>query len=132
MAIIILSHEVEDYSKWKALYEGDADRRNSVGLKEIAVGTETTNPQKVYIILEGESSAIDQMMQDPELAAKMMASKELRKIEFQGTITATAVFDEEVEALKEAGVDYIYSYFEGIGASFAANSIGLVNPATEK
>ena len=63
----------------------------------------------------------------PELAAKLMAAKELRKIGFQGTISATAVFDEEIGSLERAGVNYIYSYFDGIGASFASNSMDVLN-----
>lgn len=59
----------------------------------------------------------------PEVAAKVMAIKELRDIGFTGTITATAVFDEEIDALKTAGADYIYNYYDGIGASFAFNSM---------
>ena len=59
----------------------------------------------------------------PELAAKVMATKELRNIGFTGTITATVVFDEEVDALEKAGADYIYNYYDGIGASFAFNSM---------
>ena len=62
----------------------------------------------------------------PEAAAKVMASKELRNIGFTGKISATVVFDEEFDALKEAGVDYIYNYYDGIGAGFAANSMDVV------
>ena len=68
----------------------------------------------------------------PELTAKIMATKELRKIGFEGTITATAVFDEEVEPLEQAGVDYVYSYYDGIGSSFSVNSIKIINPVSEK
>ena len=59
----------------------------------------------------------------PEAAAKVLAIKELRNIGFTGTVTATAVFEEEVAALEAAGADYIYNYYDGIGASFAFNSI---------
>ena len=59
----------------------------------------------------------------PEASAKVMATKELRSIGFTGTITATVVFDEEVDPLVKAGADYVYNYFDGIGASFAFNSM---------
>ena len=61
----------------------------------------------------------------PETVANIMATKELRNIGFTGTITATVVFDDEVEALQKVGVDFIYNYYEGIGASFAANSMEM-------
>ncbi|MDH5370926.1 MAG: cation:proton antiporter, partial [Gammaproteobacteria bacterium] len=63
------------------------------------------------------------MLAMPELAAKLLAIKELRHLGFTGTITATVVFDEEVDILKTAGADYVYNYYDGIGASFAFNSI---------
>ena len=63
------------------------------------------------------------MLAMPELAAKVMAAKELRNTGFTGTITATAVFDDEIEPLKNAGADYIYNFYDGIGASFAFNSM---------
>jgi hypothetical protein len=63
------------------------------------------------------------MLAMPEPAAKVMATKELRNIGFTGTITATAVFDEEMDALEKAGADYIYNYYDGIGESFAFNSM---------
>lgn len=59
----------------------------------------------------------------PEASAKVMAIKALRNIGFAGTITTTAVFEEEIAALEAAGADYIYNYYEGIGASFAFNSM---------
>ena len=64
------------------------------------------------------------MLAMPETVAKIMAIKELRNIGFTGTITVTVVFDDEVEVLQQAGADFIYNYYDGIGASFAANSMG--------
>ncbi|MEJ2141279.1 MAG: cation:proton antiporter [Gammaproteobacteria bacterium] len=61
----------------------------------------------------------------PEPAAKLLAIKELRNIGFTGTITATVVFEEEVEPLKKAGADFIYNYYDGLGASFAMNSMAV-------
>ena len=63
------------------------------------------------------------MLAMPEPAAKVIAIKELRNTGFTGTITATVVFDDEIDALKNAGADYIYNYYKGIGESFAFNSL---------
>lgn len=63
------------------------------------------------------------MLAMPEAVANIMATKELRNNGFTGTITVTVVLDDEVEALQQAGVDFIYNHYDGIGASFATNSM---------
>lgn len=68
------------------------------------------------------------MLAMPELTAKILATKALRKIGFAGTITTTVLFEDEIEALQSAGADFIYNYYDGVGASFAQNSI---NQTTE-
>ena len=65
------------------------------------------------------------MLAMPEAVANIMATKELRKIGFTGTITATVVFDDDVKGLQQAGADFIYNYYDGIGASFATNSMEI-------
>jgi hypothetical protein len=71
MAIIILSHDVKDFASWKPIYDADAERRNSVGFKELAVGTKSDNPQTVYMIWEGDPAPLEEMMKDPDLRVKM-------------------------------------------------------------
>ena len=66
------------------------------------------------------------MLAMPELNAKLMASKQLRKIGFTGIITTTVVFDDEIKELQTAGADFIYNYYDGLGASFAQNSLQQV------
>lgn len=63
----------------------------------------------------------------PELSAKILATKELRKIGFTGTISTTVVFEEEIKQLQAAGTDFIYNYYDGVGASFAQNSLAQAN-----
>ena len=63
------------------------------------------------------------MLAMPEVTAKVFATKQLRKIGFNGTITSTVVFEEEVKQLQNAGADFIYNYYNGIGSSFASNSL---------
>ncbi len=60
----------------------------------------------------------------PELSAKIIAARQLRKLGFRGAISTTIVFDDEMEQLKAAGADYIFNYYDGIGASFAQNALG--------
>ncbi len=52
-------------------YEVDSARRTDAGFKELAVGTHSDNPNKVYMIWEGDPVILDQMLKDPELEAKM-------------------------------------------------------------
>ena len=63
------------------------------------------------------------MLAMPELSAKILATKELRKIGFTGIISTTVIYDDEVEQLEAAGADYIYNYYDGVGTSFAQNSL---------
>lgn len=71
MATIILSHEVKDFAAWKPVYVADAARRASFGLVEVAVGTKSDNPKKVFMIWQGDPGAVEKMMQDPALAEVM-------------------------------------------------------------
>ncbi len=66
------------------------------------------------------------MLAMPELTAKVLAAKQLRKIGFTGTITTTVVFEEEMPQLQQAGADFIYNYYDGVGASFAQRSMELI------
>jgi len=74
MATIILSHDVKDFASWKPHYDGDTTRRTSAGFKELAVGTHSENPNKVFMIWQGDPVALDNMLKDPELKEKMEAA----------------------------------------------------------
>ena len=71
MATIIVSHDVEDFATWKPHYLADSARRTSAGLKELAYGTQSDNPHKVFVIWDGNPSVVEKMMNDTELAEKM-------------------------------------------------------------
>jgi hypothetical protein len=71
MATIILSHDVKDFASWKPIYDSDVARRENAGFKEIAVGTKSDDPNKVYMIWEGDPAAVENMMKDPDLKEKM-------------------------------------------------------------
>ena len=62
----------------------------------------------------------------PELSAKTMATKALRANRYEGIITATALFHEDVDLLEESGADYVYNYYDDIGASFALQSMSWI------
>lgn len=72
MATVILNHKVKDYQNWKPLYDADAARRNAVGMRELAVGEKANDPGNVFIIWQVEdAAAVEMMLQDPELHARM-------------------------------------------------------------
>lgn len=72
------------------------------------------------------------MLAMPEASAKVLATKQLRKIGFTGTITSTVVFDDEVAQLKAAGADHIYNYYDGVGTSFALNTLAQLQGYDEQ
>ena len=67
------------------------------------------------------------MLAMPELEAKLLATRQLRKHGYKGSISTTIVFDEELEPLKSAGADYVFNYYDGIGSSFAQNTIAQLD-----
>lgn len=63
------------------------------------------------------------MLAMPDLSAKLFAIRQLRKIGFKGTVTTTALFDDEAEPLEQAGADIIYNYYNSVGAIYAQNAL---------
>jgi hypothetical protein len=57
----------------------------------------------------------------PELEAKRYAAHSLRTAGFRGIISATATYPEQLDVLKQAGVDKAYNYFEEVGVGFAGH-----------
>jgi len=77
MARIFLEHSVEDYAKWRSVYDGDAARRDAVGLREIGIYREAGHPNEMLIVYDLDGSAdhakavFAQVMADPELQTAM-------------------------------------------------------------
>ena len=59
----------------------------------------------------------------PELEAKLIAIKQLRKLGFTGLISATALFNENIEPLTQAGANVVYNYYDGVGIGLAKLSL---------
>jgi hypothetical protein len=55
----------------------------------------------------------------PEMEAKLIAIKQLRKLGFTGLISATALFNENIQPLTEAGANVVYDYYDGVGIGLA-------------
>jgi hypothetical protein len=72
MSIVIINHKVNDFNKWKSIYEKDAPRRTAAGLKELHLARKDSDPNEVFMIFETKDAAKAQkMMQDPELQKTM-------------------------------------------------------------
>lgn len=62
----------------------------------------------------------------PDINAKLLAVRQVRASGYNKTISATALFTDEVETLKSAGVDHVYNYYDGIGSGFAKYSYDTI------
>lgn len=67
MPTIILQHTVKDYPSWKAGFDSDEARRNSMGAETLAVGYKAGEPSSVYAVMKvADISEIGKAMSDPE------------------------------------------------------------------
>ncbi len=55
----------------------------------------------------------------PDQEAKTIAAKQLRKKGFKGIISATALFNDQINPIKKAGADMVYNYYDEVGFGFA-------------
>lgn len=62
------------------------------------------------------------MLATTNLNANIMAIKEIKKSKFSGKISAVAVFDEDITALKKAGATSAYNIFADAGSGFAMHT----------
>jgi predicted Kef-type K+ transport protein len=62
------------------------------------------------------------MLAVPDLNAKLIACRELRSRGFEGLVSATHVYPEELDPLLEAGCDVSYNYFSEAGVGFARHT----------
>ena len=72
MATIILNHKVEDYKKWRPVFDEDIRRRKESGMMNERVFRSADDPNNIYIIADvADPSITAKMMADPDLAARM-------------------------------------------------------------
>jgi hypothetical protein len=70
MPTVILNHKVTDYNKWKAGFDADIARRESMGATTLAVGQKMGDPGNVYVVIEANDiSNMSQQMADPAFQA---------------------------------------------------------------
>jgi hypothetical protein len=72
MATVIVNHRVTNYTTWKAGFDSDEARRDSVGAKLLAVGEKADDPGNVYLVFDvADLENMVKMMNDPELKSRM-------------------------------------------------------------
>jgi len=62
------------------------------------------------------------MLAMPDLEAKVLAVKRLRRRGFRGLVAATGVYPEEEEAMRAAGADLTFNFFDEAGVGFAEHT----------
>ena len=55
----------------------------------------------------------------PDLEANTIAARQLRRTGYKGFVSATAVFAEDLDKIKQAGADAAYNYYDEVGVGFA-------------
>jgi len=71
MAKIFLTHPVADYETWRAAFDQDAARHAAYGLTIVSVLRDADDPNRIWVVADGEPDKVNEMMQDPGLASVM-------------------------------------------------------------
>jgi hypothetical protein len=70
MTYLLVRHSVQDYSKWKPVFDQDKKNREAAGSKGARVFQDINKPNEVTVLMEFDSA---------EKAGKMIESEDLRK-----------------------------------------------------
>jgi hypothetical protein len=72
MATVILSHKVENYEKWRPIYDADIKRRTEYGMTNDRVFRAADDSNNIYIIADVADPAIMvKLSEDADLVEKM-------------------------------------------------------------
>ena len=88
MARIFMTHKVTDYAKWKAIYDADAERRSSAGIREAGHFHHGADQNDFIIVWDtdadhaGATAMIEGMLSDPNLGKMMEEAGVIAKPEF--------------------------------------------------
>lgn len=70
MVYLLIEHKVEDFDKWKTVYDEHENVRRKAGLKELYLLKNTSGPNEVVALFEGS---------DPAKVREFITSEDLRK-----------------------------------------------------
>ena len=67
----------------------------------------------------------------PSLSENLHAAGQLKRMDFQGSLSAIVQFEDEIEQLQAAGVQSVYNVYQEAGAGFASQVCGQLDAACE-
>jgi quinol monooxygenase YgiN len=90
MSQFIVIHTVEDYEKWKKVFDEDASRRKSLGGKGARLYRNADNPNQIILVWDWESA---------EKARQFATSPDLREVMERAGVVGMPqiIFLEEIE-----------------------------------
>lgn len=72
MTHVLIRHEVEDFNKWKTVFDADADSRTETGMECFKVYQEEGSPNTVFAIFKWDTlENAKAFIENPELKEKM-------------------------------------------------------------
>ena len=72
MAHLLVKQNLEDYAKWKELFDGDSGIREASGSKGGQVFQNASDPNEVFVLMEWDSMEnLQQFAQSDELKERM-------------------------------------------------------------
>ncbi len=71
MATLIAEHRVEDYARWRPVYEEHEEVRQKFRIANSRVYTDPADPNMVAVIMEGSTEDLEAFTAAPELKEAM-------------------------------------------------------------
>ena len=59
MAFVISTFEVEDYGKWRAVFDSLEEQRKEFGIRNIRVFQDSGNPNRVGVVTDGDKAVLE-------------------------------------------------------------------------
>lgn len=97
MAYLLERHKVEDYDRWRALFDEDADNRAEVGSRGARIFRDADDPTEVVVLFEWESTESAR-----ERVASGALSKKLDEAGVAGGVEGTEFYFLEEEGSTRA------------------------------
>ena len=83
MTHCLVRHKVEDFTKWKAVYDEEAPTREKAGLKEVHLWRNLQDPSEVFILLKAPDLERTQaLISSPAMAESMKRAGVIDKPDF--------------------------------------------------
>ena len=74
MAVIAITHEVEDYDNWRKVYDDNDDIREKYGIQRGRVFQDSDDSNMITILAEGDLEALKSFASSTDLYEAMKAS----------------------------------------------------------